>query len=139
MKIVVGDIETLKGMILFSFLDPETGEWMEYEISPHKNDLYSFCKFMEGISNSNIYIVGFNFIGFDGQVIEYVLRNSQKWYDLSNLEIMDKIYAFSQKVLDDAKFEVWPTFREDEMAFKTLICLLYLTLLTRLGDVHLNG
>lgn len=111
-KLLVADIETLSCMLDFGFYNPDTGEWHEFEISKFKNDLYAFVKFYNK-SNWD-YITYFNGVDFDAQVIQYILDNYLNWWNLSSLEICEKVYEFVQKIIDDKKYGVFSTYREHQ-------------------------
>ncbi len=89
------DLETLKGFFLFCG-KVRDGEKFEFHISIYRNDLYSFIKF---IDESNFLWCGYNVLSFDSQIIQFILDNYEKWFDLSNIEIISKIYDFSQRVI----------------------------------------
>lgn len=93
------DLETLKCCFLAGFYHPDTKEYKQFEISEFKNDIYQLIIFYDA---KNIeYAVGYNNLGFDAQVLEYIRRNYEFWYDMSNLEICGKIYSFVQKLIED--------------------------------------
>jgi competence transcription factor ComK len=98
----VYDIETLACMFDAGFYDFENDNWIEFEISERKNDIYSFVKFY---NNKNIEIaIGYNNISFDSQVLEYIIKEYDKWFDLNGLEIANKIYQFTQKLIENQKY-----------------------------------
>ena len=117
-RIAISDIETLKCCSMFGFYDFENNKWSIFEISKFKNDLYAFVKFY---SKSNWdRVVWYNGIDFDTQVIEYILRNYEKWFDLSGLEIADLIYQQAQKVIDNKNYGVFNEFRTEFMEVKPI-------------------
>jgi len=113
MEILTWDIETLKKLFLASFWDPVKDEWYEFEISHRKNDIYALAKFLK--ERKDIYFVGFNNVKFDAQVIEYILRQYKGWYDLTNEEIVLKIYKKSQDIIRDINYGDFPPYRESEI------------------------
>ncbi len=119
MNVIYADIETLAGLSLFSFYQEANERWFEFEISQYKNDLYSFRKFMEEMSKEH-YFIFFNGISFDSQVIEYVLRVSNEWYDYSSSDIVGLIYRKAQDTIENARFELPPTYWEDEISFRQI-------------------
>ncbi len=117
-KVIVGDIETLKECFDLGFYNPDTLEWHEFEISKYKNDLYKFVKFYT--SKNWDYVCGYNYIGFDAQVIQYVLDNYEDWFDFTGEEISRLVYKFAQKVIDDSKYGLFPTYRESQFEIKVI-------------------
>lgn len=103
-KIIVGDIETMPCLMDFGFYDPDIKQWFEFEISEYKNDLYSFIKWYT--SKEYDFFVGFNIIGFDQPVLQYVVDNYEGWYDKTGLEICKMIYKYVQEMIDNQKFDI---------------------------------
>ena len=117
-KIAIADIETLKCCSMFGFYDFENDQWHIFEISEFKNDLYAFVKFYS--KNNWDRIVWFNGIDFDTQVIEYILKEHDKWFNFNGLEIAKLIYEQAQKVIDNKKYGVFNEFRVDYMEIKPI-------------------
>ncbi len=84
MQIVVYDIETLLECFLVGTYIPEEG-YRSFRLTKWNNELDAFINFLN--SHSDYYFVGYNNIGFDAQVIEWVYRNYESWHNLENLEI----------------------------------------------------
>ena len=125
-KLQVWDIETLKVYFLASFYNPDTEEWKEFEISEYNNDLYSFMKFY---NNVNIdFAVGYNNLGFDAQVLHYVVTNYEKWFDKSNLEICNIIYTFVQNLIENQSYGVRLPYFENQFTVNQLDCFTILGL-----------
>lgn len=110
-KLGICDIETLKELFDVGVWDIEKQEWIEFEVSAYKNELYEFVKWYT--SHPLDYLVTFNGIGFDQQVMEWIVDNHQKWFDLTNLEICDKVHRYAQKVIDDSRYGLFPRYKEN--------------------------
>lgn len=117
-KLLVADIETLLPYTLLSFYNPDTEEWFEFEISEWKNDLYEFVKFYK--KENWEYVVGYNYLGFDATIIEFILRNYSLWVDLPNLAICKKIYTRVQQYIDDQRFGAFGEFRSSDFEIMPL-------------------
>lgn len=117
-RVIVGDIETLKKLVDFGFYEPDTKKWYEFQISEHVNQLYEFASFFRKTNWD--YVVGYNWIGFDAQVIQYVLNNYQNWSDCTNMEIVEKIYTFVQNLIDGQKYGAFKPYREDQFEITPL-------------------
>ena len=117
-KICCADIETLKGCIDLGFYDFENDKWYEFEISKYRNDLYSFVKFY---SKSNWdYVVWYNGISFDTQVIQFILNNHTKWANFTGLEICKIVYEWTQKLIDDSNYGLFKPFQEYYLEIKPI-------------------
>lgn len=117
-KIVIGDIETMPCLMDFGFYDPDKYEWIEFEISEYKNDLYSFVKWYT--KNDYDFFVGFNIIGFDMPVLQYVVDNHEKWFDKTGLEVCEIIYKWVQQLIDNQKFGLFAEYKEYQFSMKAL-------------------
>jgi len=118
LKIAIADIETLKECAMFGFYDFENNNWHIFEISKFQNDLYAFVKFYNKSNWDRI--VWYNGIDFDTQVIQYILNNYQKWYDLTSFDICKLIYDQAQKVIENKKYGIFNEFREESMEIKPI-------------------
>lgn len=124
LKICIADIETLKGCLDFGFYDPDKNEWFEFEISPYKNDLYAFVKFYT--ESGYDYIVWYNGLRFDTQVIQFVLNTYEKWIDKTSIEICEIVYQWVQDLIDDMKYKGFAPYREEAL---TIPCIDVFTIL----------
>lgn len=117
-KLGIFDIETLRGLFDVGIFDPDTKEWYEFEISYRRNDLFKFINFYQ--SKRFDYWVSFNGIGFDHQVIQYIIEEHQKWFDLSNVEICMKIHDFVQQLIDNQSYGIFLPYREERFPVKCI-------------------
>lgn len=116
---LVYDIETLREMFLIGIYDPVENEYIEFEVSRSKNQLDSFVNY--ALRHVENYLwVGYNNIRFDSQIIEWIIRNYEKWHDLSTLEICAIIAQKAADVIHDANYEVFPEYRESDMTLSQL-------------------
>ena len=109
LKVETYDIETLAGCFLYCAYIPHLDKKVSFEVSFRKNEIDALVKHL--IESGHIG-VGFYSLMFDAQVIQYILDNHDKWYDLSNQEVVDKIYAFAQEVISLTKYELQPPYKE---------------------------
>lgn len=116
--VVVYDIETPKEMFLIVIYDPESRQYFRFEISRRKNQINKFIRFVERYDD--VFWVGFNNIRFDAQVVEWILRNYEKWGEKSGEEIAEMIYQKAQDVIDDSNYNVFPEYREEQLSLKQL-------------------
>jgi hypothetical protein len=116
LKIIVGDIETLACLTDLGFYDPDTKEWHEFQMSAYRNDLFRFVRFYQGWD----FAVGYNYKAFDAQVIQYIIENHQSWFDKSGLEVAQLVYAFTQKLIDNTTYGLFPPYRENRFTVPIL-------------------
>lgn len=117
-KCYVYDLETLIECFMAGFLEIDTGEYIQFEISKNRNDLYKLIKWYD---NKNFdYLIGYNNLGFDAQVMEYIRMSYENWYDLTNLEICERIYKFVQNLIEGQKYHQRLPFYENQFYVKQL-------------------
>jgi hypothetical protein len=116
-NVICYDIETMQELFLVVVMVPgKTGK--SFQVSKWKNQLDAFVRYTE--ENSDAYWVGYNNLRFDSQVIEWVLRNYDKWHELTNLEICARIAQKAADVIHDANYDVFPEYREHELSLKQI-------------------
>ncbi len=115
MDVVIHDIETLKPMFLLSLYDPVKDEMYDFIIDKHQNDLLKMVRFLERYKD--YYFVGYNNIRFDAQILEYIIRNHEQWYDKTGEEVCALIYQKSQDVIDDSNYDLYPTYPEHSLTY----------------------
>ena len=118
MEVVCYDIETMQEMFLVGVYYPDGRKYYEFEVSAYVNQLDAFVRFTE--SYDDCYWVGYNNLRFDSQVVEWVLRNHDKWHELSSLEICAKIAQKAADVIHDANYDVFPEYKEDWLTLKQI-------------------
>jgi hypothetical protein len=118
MKVLVFDIETMKEFFLIVVYDPQEDRYYEFKLNKWHNELDKFAKFAD--EHKGHYWVGYNNLRFDSQVVEYVLRNYDRWHDLSALDICSIIAQKAADVIHDANYDVFPEYREDELTHKQI-------------------
>jgi len=118
MNILIYDIETLKELFLVVIYNPTTDVTYEFQVNRYVNQLDTFVHFTE--QYDEYYWVGYNNLRFDSQVVEWVIRNYQQWHELSGLEVAAKIAQKAGDVIDDANYDVFPEYREDQLSVKQI-------------------
>lgn len=105
----VYDIETLINLSTFCFKDYITGKKKEFVIHESRNDYFELIKFLTALRNNKYFLIGFNNVDFDGQIIHYMMVCYQLWKDLPAEAICKLIHAKAQELIqvpDDQKFTV---------------------------------
>lgn len=117
-KVNITDIETPKQCFLLCAYNIETQQDVQFLINHKQNDLYLLIKWLS--ENKDLPMVGWNILGFDIQVLEWVYRNYHEWYDLTGLEIANLIHHEANLVIDNSKYGVFPRYREEDLHFKVI-------------------
>lgn len=117
-RLGICDIETLLEMFDVGIYNPDTQVWKEFQVTKYKNELYEFVK--EYTSGSYDYLVTFNGISFDQQVMEWVVENHQKWIELSNLEICKKISNFAQELIENSNYGLFLPYKENKFTIPAI-------------------
>lgn len=116
-NVICYDIETMQELFLVVVMVPgKAGK--SFQVSKWKNQLDAFVRYTE--DNIDAYWVGYNNLRFDSQVIEWILRNYDKWHELTNLEICARIAQKAADVIHDANYDVFPEYREHELSLKQI-------------------
>ena len=114
---IIYDIETMQECFIVVCMKPEQTP-KSFIVSKWHNQLDAFVNYTK--ENEDVYWVGYNNLRFDGQVVEWILRNCEHWHELSGLEICAKIAQKAQDIIHDANFDVFPEYREHELTLKQL-------------------
>lgn len=115
-RIATYDIETLKTMFLIVIYDHQTEEWHQYGVWRGHNSLDKMFKHFERLKMEKYWMVGYNSISFDAQIVEFILRNLHTlWIHKTGEEIIELIYNFSQNVIRDNNADLYPPFRESSL------------------------
>jgi hypothetical protein len=118
MNVLIYDIETMKEFFLIVVYDPQEDRYYEFKLNQWHNELDKFVKFSD--EHKDHYWVGYNNLRFDSQVVEYVLRNYDRWYELSALDICSIIAQKAADTIHDANYDVFPEYREEELTLKQI-------------------
>ena len=118
LKVLIVDIETYDELYLLVAYHPDEKRYYKFEVSKWKNELDGMMKFLE--DHSEHYVVTFNGLSFDSQVIEWIIKHHQDWWDLSGLEITAKIAQFAKDRIDDSNYEIFPPYREEQLSMKQI-------------------
>jgi len=112
MNVEVYDIEVLGGMFLYCGFNPTTNKWVEFEISEYRNDLYGLVKHLYSHKG---YSISYNGLSYDAQILQFILDNHQRWIDYDNRRILNIIKKFSNKIIDDQNYDLFPPYREEDL------------------------
>ena len=111
--IEVYDIECYAGLFLYMGYRISEKRWVEFEISQYRNDIDGLVKYL--LDSGIDYAVSFNGLGYDSQVLQFIIDKQHLWVDLPNIEIVTLIRKFSDKIIDDSKYDLFPPYREEDL------------------------
>lgn len=112
----VYDIETLKALFTYTGLDIETKKVSKFIICRKRNDLCDLVQHLNTVKGQ----IGYNNLSFDSQVIEYILRNWHKWFELSGHDVCLKIYEYAQVCIDNSNKGAFSHYPEWKLTIKQL-------------------
>lgn len=112
MDVEIYDIECLAGMFLYCGFNPTSETWVEFEISEYRNDVFALCKHL--CSLRGVYLISYNGVKYDAQVLQYIIDNHQRWIDYDGKRLVAIIKKFSNKVIDDTSYDLFPPYKEED-------------------------
>lgn len=118
MKILIYDIECLLECFFVGIYIAEENKRYEFGVNQWENSLDGFIKFIE--EHKEYFWCGYNNLKYDSQIIEWVLRNYEKWNELPGLEICRLISQESSDNIDNSNYGLFSKYRENELTLKQL-------------------
>lgn len=118
LPVIICDIETMVEYFLCTCYDPQLDEWYEFDVGEERDNLEKMVEYFD--SKSDHYFVTYNGLRFDSQVLEFIIRNYDKWADKSCLEVSAIIAQYAQDTIDNSNYGVLPAYRENQLSFKIL-------------------
>jgi hypothetical protein len=115
MKVEIYDIECIRALFLYCGYNPTTRTWVEFEISEYRNDLFALVKHLKSLRDNGVYVISYNGLRYDGQILQFIIDNHQRWIDYDSDRILQIIKKFSNKIIDDQNYDLFPPFREEEL------------------------
>lgn len=107
----VYDIEVLCSMFYFLSYDFISDKWFSFEISAYKSELYALVKHITSMKVG----VSYNGVSYDAQILQYIIDNHTRWVDYSNENIISVIKKFSDRVIEDGNYGLFPPYREESL------------------------
>lgn len=98
-KFVIYDEEHLINFSSFYFIDYKTERERVFVLHESRNDLKDLFKFIRSIRKKGYYCVGYNNLNYDGQILEYILKNPKKLLSLSTQEVIEKLHNESTRLI----------------------------------------
>ncbi|HCH9607913.1 TPA: hypothetical protein NNW70_004203 [Salmonella enterica] len=102
---VIYDIETFPNVFSCAFVGVSGKNKIVFEISNRVNQIDDFLDFLRHLYKNNLKMIGFNNLGFDWVVVDWILEKSIKCKsEGKKLKISAKsIYDYAMKVIDSKK------------------------------------
>lgn len=116
MKNYIYDLETYQNFFCAVF--NTEGKDRVFEISARKNDLDELIRFYDA-KNIN-FVIGFNNVKFDAQVMHYLVVNYQKFKHLQGSELTKIIYDFVQALIEKTNKKEFPPYAEWHFTVKQI-------------------
>ena len=96
----VYDLETLQNCFIACFEDYKTDEDKVFVVHDLRNDFKEFVDFIKLIKQKKGWLISFNGINFDSQILEYIFANYEEWKDFTGCQIANILYNFAQKIIN---------------------------------------
>ena len=95
----VMDFETLSNCFVAVFQGVKTNEYEVFVVHDLQNDIDSLVQFLQRNITLDEWHVSFNGLGFDSQITEYILRNSDQLQEMGGCEIAEWLYGKAQNII----------------------------------------
>lgn len=116
--VFVYDIETLVNCSVFVFKEVTTGQSKSFVIHELQDDTESFIKFLKKVVKEKHWLVGFNNINFDAQVLEKIIRCNS--FPDNPEELSSFIYKAAQDTISATNNGGFPPYREKNLSTKNI-------------------
>jgi len=94
----VYDIETLRSLYSYVGFNIDSKKVSRFIICKYQNELKAFVEHLKQVERH----IGYNNLSFDGQVIEYILKNHHNWLNLDGKEVASIIYDYAQYCINNS-------------------------------------
>ena len=118
LKVEIVDIETYNAMFLYCGYDPTTQERFQFETSFRRNDMDALVKHIK--DHKRDFMVTFNGVSFDGQVLQFILDKHRKWFDTPYHQVVKFIADFAQGIINNQDYDIKPPYKEHYLDFKQI-------------------
>jgi hypothetical protein len=98
-RYTVYDLETICNLFTGCFQDFESKQKKQFIIHKSQNDFEQLYEFLFALRKYEYYLVGFNNVEFDGQIIHFIMCNYQQLRLLPGDRVARVLYAEAQRVL----------------------------------------
>ena len=95
----VYDLETLTNCFIACFEDYKTEDQKVFVVHDLRNDFELFVEYLKFLKEKKGWLISFNGLAFDSQVIEFISQYYDEWKGKSGCEIANIIYRFAQRTI----------------------------------------
>lgn len=106
-RYTIYDLEVLTNFFSAYFKDFATGKEKAFIIHEDRNDFVELINFLRKIKKHNYWLVGYNNLGYDGQILEYLIENRRSMRKWNSKLITRKIAHLSDEIIKLPKEEKW--------------------------------
>lgn len=106
-KFIIFDIEALSNFFSIKFKDYASGKQKFLYIHYSRNDFKEVIKWLREFKRLGYWMVGYNNVKYDGQILEYLISNRKYLRTLDGDLLAQKIYEASQEVINIPEEEKW--------------------------------
>lgn len=97
----VYDVESFPNVFTFAAVDLYADQWVEFEISPWRDDRAALLHYHNWLRSTGAYMVGFNNLHYDYPLLHFILSDIER-------ATAENIYQKSQQILhSDERSEIW--------------------------------
>ena len=95
----VMDYETMSNLFIACFESVKSEDTEVFIVHDLQNDIDALIEFLERNITLDEWHVSFNGLGFDSQITEYILRNSDQLREMGGCEIAEWLYSKAQHII----------------------------------------
>lgn len=96
---IIFDLEVYRNFFSAVFMDFTTKKTYTFVIWKHRNDLKKMIRFIKGVKDHEFFLVGFNSISYDGQILERIRDKFMEFIHMSSDEITNDLKETSDTVI----------------------------------------
>ena len=111
----VHDYETLSNCFIAVFEDIKSDHTEVFVVHDLQNDIDDLIDFLERNVSLDEWHVSFNGLGFDSQITEYILRNSDQLREMGGCEVAEWLYGKAQSIIQRQDTGEWLEFSPKDL------------------------
>lgn len=116
----VYDLETLVNCFIGVFESYKDSTKKIFVIHPLRNDIKPLIEFLLECKKERCWLLGYNNIAFDAQVIEHILEHKDRYLTLSADEITRSIHEYAQSVISKSHYGEFMDYAEWKLSIPQL-------------------
>ena len=116
----VYDIETLANCFVVVFKHYKTDETKVFVVHRLQNNIKELIDFLNDCACTGKWLIGFNNLAFDAQIIEFILKNQKELLNSTPDEITRQIYTEAQETINLTNNGSFPKYSERNLSIKQI-------------------